>query len=123
MAQRIVYALLPLLLSAFIIIFNPLTKELLKQIVEIQVNRMKKYIKEKNIDIRLTEGAKEYFADIGFDPVYGARPLKRTLQREILNPLAKKILDRTFRDGDTVAVDFEGGRVTFTKEVAAAVEV
>ena len=59
----------------------------------------------------------------GFDPIYGARPLKRTLQKEILNPLAKKILDRTFRDGDTVAVDFEGGRVTFTKEVAAAVEV
>ena len=105
-----------------IIIFNPLTKELLKQIVEIQVDRMKKYIKEKNIDIKLTDSAKEYFADIGFDPVYGARPLKRTLQREILNPLAKKILDRTFRDGDTVIVDFEGGRITFAKEVAAEVE-
>lgn len=105
-----------------IIIFNPLTKELLKQIVEIQADRMKKYIKEKNIDIKLTDSAKEYFADIGFDPVYGARPLKRTLQREILNPLAKKILDRTFRDGDTVIVDFEGGRITFAKEVAAEVE-
>jgi ATP-dependent Clp protease ATP-binding subunit ClpB len=106
-----------------IIIFNPLTKELLKQIVEIQVDRMKKYIREKNIDIKLTDSAKEYFADIGFDPVYGARPLKRTLQREILNPLAKKILDRTFRDGDTVIVDFEGGKITFTKEVIAEVEV
>jgi ATP-dependent Clp protease ATP-binding subunit ClpB len=84
---------------------------------------MKRYIKEKNIDIKLTDSAKEYFADIGFDPVYGARPLKRTLQREILNPLAKKILDRTFRDGDTVIVDFEGGAITFTKEVVAEVEV
>jgi ATP-dependent Clp protease ATP-binding subunit ClpB len=106
-----------------IIIFNTLTKELLKQIVEIQVNRMKKYIKEKNIDIKLTDGAKEYFADIGFDPVYGARPLKRTLQREILNQLAKKILDRTFKEGDTVIVDFESGRIAFAKEVAAEVEV
>jgi ATP-dependent Clp protease ATP-binding subunit ClpB len=106
-----------------IIIFNPLTKDLLKQIVGIQVERMKRYIKEKNIDIKLTDSAKEYFADIGFDPVYGARPLKRTLQREILNPLAKKILDKTFRDGDTVIVDFEGGGIIFAKEVAAEVEV
>lgn len=105
------------------IIFNPLTSELLKQIVEIQVNRMKKYIREKNIDIKLTDNAKEYFADIGFDPVYGARPLKRSLQKEILNPLALKILDGTFKEGDTVLVDYENGKLTFTKEVSAGVEV
>ncbi len=105
-----------------IIVFNPLTKELLKQIVEIQVNRMKRYIKEKNVDIKLTDTAKEYFADTGFDPVYGARPLKRALQREILNPLALKILDRTFKEGDTVEVDFAGDKITFSKEVTAEVE-
>jgi len=102
-----------------IIVFNPLTKELLKQIVEIQVSRMKKYIREKNVDIKLTDSAKEYFADIGFDPVYGARPLKRALQKEILNLLAMKILDRTFQEGDTVVVDFVGEKITFTKEAAA----
>ena len=96
-----------------IIVFNPLTKELLKQIVEIQVNRMKKYIKEKNIDIKLTDRAKEYFAEIGFDPIYGARPLKRALQREILNPLAIRILDKTFKEGDTVEVDYKGNKLTF----------
>ena len=105
-----------------IVIFNPLTKELLKQIVEIQVNRMKRYIAEKNVDIRLTEKAKEYFAGIGFDPIYGARPLKRALQREILNPLAMKILDRTFREGDTVLVDYEKDTLHFTRETAAEVE-
>lgn len=104
-----------------ILVFNPLTKELLKQIVDIQVNRMKKYIAEKNVDIRLTESAKEYFADIGFDPIYGARPLKRALQREILNPLAIKILDRTFLEGDTVVVDFEDDRITFLKEAEAKI--
>jgi len=106
-----------------VIIFNPLNKELLKKIVEIQVNRMKRYIKEKNIDIKLTDSAKEYFADIGFDPVYGARPLKRALQREILNPLAMKILDKTFKEGDKVKVGFEDDKIIFTKEVVAEVEV
>jgi ATP-dependent Clp protease ATP-binding subunit ClpB len=105
-----------------IIVFNPLTKELLKLIVEIQVNRMKRYIQEKNIDLKMTDNAKEYFAEVGFDPIYGARPLKRTLQREILNPLAMKILDRTFKDGDTVVVDFEKEGIVFTKEVTAEVE-
>jgi ATP-dependent Clp protease ATP-binding subunit ClpB len=105
-----------------IIVFNPLTKELLKQIVGIQVNRMKKYIKEKNIDIKLTDRAKEYFAEIGFDPIYGARPLKRALQREILNPLAIRILDKTFREGDTVEVDCESDKLTFTSLVSTEVE-
>jgi ATP-dependent Clp protease ATP-binding subunit ClpB len=105
-----------------IIIFNSLSRELLKQIVDIQANRMKKYIKEKNIDIRLTASAKEYFAEIGFDPVYGARPLRRALQREILNPLAMKILDRTFKEGDTVEVDFEDDKIIFSKEATAEVE-
>lgn len=105
-----------------IIVFNPLNRELLKQIVEIQVNRMKRYIKEKNVDIKLTDSAKKYFAEIGFDPVYGARPLKRALQREILNPLSLKILDRTFKEGDTVEVDFEDNKIIFRKEIIAEVE-
>jgi ATP-dependent Clp protease ATP-binding subunit ClpB len=83
---------------------------------------MKKYIKEKNIDIQLTDKAKEYFAEIGFDPVYGARPLKRALQREILNPLSMKLLDRTFKDGDMVEVDFEGNKIIFKREVVEEVK-
>jgi ATP-dependent Clp protease ATP-binding subunit ClpB len=106
-----------------VIIFNPLTQELLKQIVDIQVQRMKKYIREKNIDIRLTDKAREYFAEIGFDPVYGARPLKRALQREILNPLSLRLLDGTFREGDVVEVDFEDNKLVFRKGVIEDVKV
>jgi ATP-dependent Clp protease ATP-binding subunit ClpB len=106
-----------------VIIFNPLTQELLKQIVDIQVQRMKKYIREKNIDVRLTDKAKDYFAEIGFDPVYGARPLKRALQREILNPLSLRLLDRTFREGDVVEVDFEKDRLIFRKGVMEEAKV
>jgi ATP-dependent Clp protease ATP-binding subunit ClpB len=104
-----------------VIIFSPLTKELLKQIVEIQVNRMKRFIKDKNIDIELTDRAKEYFAEVGFDPVYGARPLKRVLQKMILNELARKILDGTFTDCDIVEVDYENEKIVFNKVSAAEV--
>lgn len=98
-----------------IIIFNPLSMDLLKQIVEIQVNRMKKYIREKNIDLTLTDAAKEYLAEIGFDPVYGARPLKRAIQKEILNTLALKLLEKTFREGDMVEADLKDGKFVFTR--------
>ncbi|MEK7197468.1 MAG: AAA family ATPase, partial [Nitrospirota bacterium] len=97
-----------------IIIFNPLSMALLKQIVVIQIERMKKFIKEKNIDITLTDAAKEHLAKIGFDPVYGARPLKRVLQKEILNPLALKMLDRTFKEGDVVEADFKKDKFIFS---------
>jgi ATP-dependent Clp protease ATP-binding subunit ClpA len=80
---------------------------------------MKKFIREQNIGLKLTDRAKEYFAETGFDPIYGARPLKRVLQKMILNDLAKKILDRTFREGDTVEVDVENGQVKFSREVPA----
>ncbi len=100
-----------------IIIFNPLTKDLLVKIVDIQLQRMKKYIKEKNIDLVLTEQAKEYFAEIGFDPIYGARPLKRMLQKMVLNELARSILDGTFQEGDTVEVDLSGEKIIFSKVV------
>jgi ATP-dependent Clp protease ATP-binding subunit ClpB len=101
------------------IIFNPLTRGLLKEIVDIQVERMKKYIREKGIDVVLTDRAKEYFATVGFDPAYGARPLKRVLQKMILNELARKILDGTFTECDTVEVDVVDGKVLFTKVAAA----
>jgi len=97
-----------------IIIFNPLNEELLKSIVEIQVRRMKKYLLEKKIDILLTDAAKEHIAHTGYDPVFGARPLKRAIQNEILNPLALKILDRTFKEGNVVEVDYNGRNILFT---------
>lgn len=96
-----------------IIVFNPLTCAMLKSIVDIQVNRMKKYLEDKKIDITLTDAAKEYIAQIGYDPVFGARPLKRVIQKEILNLLALKLLDVTVKEGDTVEVDYRNGMIVF----------
>ena len=106
-----------------IIIFNPLSRDLLKQIVDIQVNRMKGYLREKGIDLMLTDAAKERLGEIGYDPVYGARPLKRAIQREILNPLAVKLLEGTFKEGDMVEVDFEDSQPIFRKRAEAEVAV
>ncbi|MDA8172927.1 MAG: ATP-dependent chaperone ClpB [Nitrospiraceae bacterium] len=100
-----------------IIIFNPLTAQLLKQIVEIQTDRMKRYLLEKGLDITLTARAKERLAQLGFDPVYGARPLKRAIQREVLNPLAVKLLEGAFKEGDIVEVDIDKqGNVTLSRQ-------
>ena len=104
-----------------IIVFSPLSEELLKKIVDIQVSRMKKYLQDKKIDIVLTDSAKEFIAKIGYDPVYGARPLKRAIQKEILNPLAMKLIDGTFRGGDTVEVDYEADQLVFNKVAVAEV--
>jgi ATP-dependent Clp protease ATP-binding subunit ClpB len=103
-----------------IIIFNPLTKDLMKEIVGIQVDRMKKYLKQKKIDIVLTDAAKSYLAELGYDPVYGARPLRRVIQKEILNPLAKYLLEGRFNEGDTVEVDYRDGKIVFEKVMEAA---
>jgi ATP-dependent Clp protease ATP-binding subunit ClpB len=99
-----------------IIIFHALNKELLMKIVDIQIDRMKRYLKDKHIDIVLTDRAKAYLAEIGYDPLYGARPLKRTIQKEILNSLAVKLLDGTFRAEDIIEVDVEDGKIIFKKK-------
>lgn len=106
-----------------IIIFNPLSRALLKEIVEIQINRMRNYLIEKGIDIVLTDAAKERIASLGYDPVYGARPLKRVIQREILNPLALELLEKTFLEGDVVEVDLENNSFVFRKLIKAEVTV
>ncbi len=99
-----------------IIMFHSLTKDLIKKIVAIQISRMKKNLKEKNLDIILTDRAEETIAEMGYDPVYGARPLKRVIEREILNPLAINILDRSFVEGDIVKIDAEDGKMSFSKK-------
>ncbi|KAF0184513.1 MAG: ATP-dependent Clp protease ATP-binding subunit ClpB [Nitrospirae bacterium] len=96
-----------------IVVFDPLTCEMLKNIVDIQVSRMKKYLQDKKIDIALSDAAKQHVAEIGYDPVFGARPLKRAIQREILNPLAMKLLDGSVKEGDVVEVELRDGSLAF----------
>jgi ATP-dependent Clp protease ATP-binding subunit ClpB len=102
-----------------IIIFRALTKELLMKIVDIQIERMKRYLRDKNVSIILTDKAKAFLAEIGYDQVYGARPLKRAIQKEILTPLATKLLDRSFKEGDVIEVDMEGDKPVFRNKVGA----
>ena len=101
-----------------IITFHALSKELLVRIVDIQINRMKHYLKDKHVDLELTDRAKAFLAETGYDPVYGARPLKRALQKEILNPLAAKLLEGAFEPGDVIEVDIQEGKAVFTKKSA-----
>jgi len=98
-----------------IIVFNRLTQEDIKKIVDIQMGLVQKRLSEKKIEIFLTPKAKEFLAERGYDPVFGARPLKRIIQREVLDPLAMKILEGEFQEGDRIKVDFPDGKVIFEK--------
>jgi len=96
-----------------VIIFHTLDMEHLKRIVEIQLTRLIKLLEEKQIQLTLTDAAKSSLAVEGYDPVFGARPLKRVIQRSLQNPLAMKILDGTIREGQSVVVDVKDGEIIF----------
>ena len=98
-----------------IIIFSPLSREQIKQIVNIQLERLRKRLAERRIALQLTPAALELIAEEGYDPNYGARPLKRVIQRRIQDPLAMAVLDGQFKEGDTVVVDAERGEFILRK--------
>lgn len=98
-----------------IILFKPLTKSEIEKIVEIQIRNLEKVLEEKDISLDVSENAKEWLAEIGYDVVYGARPLKRAIQRYVLNPLAEELLKGSIKEGDTVRVDVnDDGKIVFT---------
>jgi ATP-dependent Clp protease ATP-binding subunit ClpB len=101
-----------------IILFHPLTLKELRQIVGIQMQRIHRLLADQKIKIELTEVAQNYIADVGYDPVYGARPLKRAIQKELENPIATKILEMTFCEGDTILVDVQEGALVFGKKTS-----
>jgi ATP-dependent Clp protease ATP-binding subunit ClpB len=98
------------------ILFHTLSKVELRQIVSIQVKRIERLLAEQKITLELSDAAKNYITDVGYDPVYGARPLKRAIRRELENPLANKILENAFVEGDTIAIDCENNRLQFRKK-------
>jgi len=102
-----------------IIIFHPLDADMLKKIVTIQVGLVQKRLSDKKIEVELTDGAKDLLAEEGFDMTYGARPLKRVIQRDVLNPLASKILAGEIKEGSKVLVDRNDRRLEFRTEVQA----
>ena len=100
-----------------IVIFHPLRKEHLAGIVDIQLRRVSRLLAEKGYHLEVTEAAREYLADVGYDPDFGARPLKRTIQRELQDPLALKILSGEFHEGETILVDRGVDGLTFKTDV------
>ncbi|HJU12718.1 MAG TPA: ATP-dependent chaperone ClpB [Candidatus Binataceae bacterium] len=97
-----------------IVVFHPLTKEELRQIVEIQLVRLRKRLEDRKIELELTDKARDYFAEHGYDPVYGARPLRRMIQRELETALGRKLLSGEIRDGSHVVVDAGAKGLEFT---------
>jgi len=99
-----------------IIMFKPLTRNETNDIVKLQFNGVKKMLQKNNIDIDITEKAINKIADIGYDPLFGARPLKRVIQREVLNQLSKMILSGKLIPNEKILVDIENGEFVFKNE-------
>jgi ATP-dependent Clp protease ATP-binding subunit ClpB len=98
-----------------VVIFHRLTKEDLGKIVDIQVDLLARRVRERGIEIELTDKARELLGNLGFDPTYGARPLKRVIQKQLVDKLALRLLEGDFAEGDTVRVDASDGELTFEK--------
>jgi ATP-dependent Clp protease ATP-binding subunit ClpB len=98
-----------------VVIFQRLTKDQIKQIVDLQVEQLVGRVRERGIEVRLTDRARELLANLGYDPTYGARPLKRVIQKRLVDRLALAILEGEFAEGDAVEVDAVDGDLSFTK--------
>jgi ATP-dependent Clp protease ATP-binding subunit ClpB len=97
-----------------IVIFHRLSRGDISRIVELQVRQLARRVEEKGVRIELTDDAKTLLGNLGYDPTYGARPLKRVIQRQLVDKLALKLLEGEFSEGDVIRVDAEGGELTFT---------
>jgi len=104
-----------------IVIFTPLGREEIERIVDIQLEHLRKRLAARRITLEVTDAAKQVLASEGYDPTFGARPLKRTIQRLIQDPLALRILEREFNEGDTVTVDALGPELVFRRTANAEV--
>ncbi|HEY0671607.1 MAG TPA: ATP-dependent chaperone ClpB [Longimicrobiales bacterium] len=101
-----------------VVVFRPLGKEQLRHIVELQLQRVRRWLEDKRIFIQFTTDAEDLIAEEGYDPAFGARPLKRAIQRLVQNPLAMKVLEGEFEEGSAIVVDREGDHLTFRKRAA-----
>lgn len=99
-----------------LVVFHPLDREDIRKIVDIQLERIEKLITERGFKVEVTSEARDYLAEAGYDPSFGARPLKRTIQRDLQDPLAMKLLSCEYTEGDTILVDKAGGSLNFTKK-------
>jgi ATP-dependent Clp protease ATP-binding subunit ClpB len=99
-----------------LVVFRPLEKKQIRAIARIQLSYLEKRLAERQLSLDIGEQALDLLGNVGFDPVYGARPLKRAVQQQLENPLAREILEGRFAPGDTIEVDAEGGHLVFRKK-------
>jgi ATP-dependent Clp protease ATP-binding subunit ClpB len=96
-----------------IVVFRPLDKAQIRAIAKIQLQYLEKRLAERQLKLQISDEALALLGNVGFDPVYGARPLKRTIQQQLENPLARQILEGRYAPGDTISVVIEGGQLAF----------
>jgi len=99
-----------------VVVFHPLTREQIRSITAIQIAYLRTRLRERGMDLVVTDAALDKLGEAGFDPVYGARPLRRAIQARLENPLAQEILAGRFGEGDVIRVEVEGDRLTFAGE-------
>ncbi|HYE94119.1 MAG TPA: type VI secretion system ATPase TssH, partial [Terriglobales bacterium] len=104
-----------------VVIFTPLDRAQLGRIVGIQLEHLRRRLADRRIELEVTDAAKELLGREGYDPTFGARPLKRTIQRLVQDPLALRILEAEFKDGDVVTVDAEGDAIAFRRAAKAEI--
>jgi len=104
-----------------IVEFHALTREEIGSIVDLQVAQLIERVREKDVEVELTDEARTLLGNLGYDPTYGARPLKRVIQKQLIDKLAMKLLDGEFKPGDRVLVDAADGALTFAAAGAEAV--
>jgi len=104
-----------------ILVFHELTEEQLRQIVDLMVKDLQKRLAERKLGMEITDEAKSWLAKVGYDPIYGARPLRRAIEHYVENPLSIKVLQGEFKEGDTIVVDLSDSTLTFMAKVTEAV--
>jgi ATP-dependent Clp protease ATP-binding subunit ClpB len=100
------------------VVFHPLGADQIRAIVDIQLGYLKRRLAERDIELTLDDAARDYLGEAGYDPVYGARPLKRTIQQRIENPLAQKILKGEFGPGQRIRISAKAGELVFSSQSA-----
>jgi ATP-dependent Clp protease ATP-binding subunit ClpB len=97
-----------------IIVFRPLDRSQIRKIVDLQVDHLAKLLEQREFGLEVTDAAREELSQRGYDPAFGARPLRRVIQQELQNPLASELLKGTFPEGSTIRIDYDGSEFTFT---------
>jgi ATP-dependent Clp protease ATP-binding subunit ClpB len=98
-----------------VIVFHPLDRAEIRQIVDLQIEQLANLLEKRDLALVVTERARQEIANRGYDPTFGARPLKRVIQQQLQNPLAAELLKGEYPEGSTVTIDFDGGEFTFQR--------